>query len=286
MTKLKELKKEVFYHCKGKFTIFESKSPLEQIFDSSIEFSSEDWKKFIDIAKILNINILYYYQDSDIDTHPNEIGLIQIGFIYGKVFHIYSKSEEWYTKLMFNEEDEEYADKEYFSENSVVVDKEEILKIIKASATEILEGILNFLKETGRAIPSYDLSSLLDDYFLYRYNFRYHSIDNISFFKSIKLSLDKAKEFRGKIEQVIKLLEEKRGELERKKLEEDLKNDDEILKTILPECVEWARGNSLPKLNKSNVYHFCVLKNSKLSDTGIDRLYIMVNKELKKRNLD
>ena len=46
------------------------------------------------------------------------------------------------------------------------------------------------------------------------------------------------------LEEVIKLLEEKRGELERKKLEEDLTNDDEILKTLIHECVEWARSNA------------------------------------------
>ena len=271
MTKLKEIKNEIFDYCNSKFTIFESRYPLEQIPDSSIEFKLEDWREFIDIAKILNINILYYYQDSDVDTHPNEIGLIQIGFFYGKVFHSYLKSEEWYTKLMSNEEDH---------------DKEEILKIIKASATEILEEILNFLEETGRAISSYGIDPLLDDYFLCRYNFRYRSINDNYYFKSIKLSFDEAKEFRAKMEQVIKLLEEKRDELQRKKIEDDLKNDDEVLKIILPECVEWARSNSLPKLNKSNVYQFCILKNAKLSDTGIDRLYIMVNKELKKRDSD
>ena len=287
MNKLNVLKSEVFDYCKEKFILFDSKPPLEQVLNSYIDFGSEDWKNFIDIAKKLDINMLYYYQDSGIEAHSNEIGLIQIGFIYSEVFHIFSKSENWYTKLMFNEEDEDYNDEEYVNENSVVVDKEEILKIIKTPATEMLESILSFLKETGKAIPSYDVSFLLDDYFLYRYNFRYRSIsNNMSFFKSLKLNSDIAKEFIVKMQQVIKLLEGKRREIERKKLEDDLKIDDEILKTLVPECVEWARNNSLPKLNKSNVYHFCILKNSKLSDTGIDRLYILVNKELKMRGID
>ena len=282
MSKLIDMKKIIFNYCKDKFTIFESDSPLEEAFGLHINFKSDDWKKFIEITQNLNINILYYYQDNNVDSHPNEIGFIQLGFIYNEVMHVYSKSEDWYTKLVYDEDNE---DQDYTNENSIIVDKEEIIKLSKTSVTKILDKILDFSEKTGKDISLYNVSSLLDDYLLYNYGFRYNYIkDDIAFFKSINLKLDEIKEFRDEMEEVIKLLEEKRGELERKKLEEDLTNDDEILKTLIHECVEWARSNALPRLNKSNVYRFCVLKNSKLSDTGIDKLYIMANKELKKRS--
>ena len=284
MDKLLDLKGEIFAFCRDKFTIFESETRLEEISGSFSNFKPDDWKKFVDIANATGTKLLYYYEDSNSETHQNDIGLIQIGFNLNGITHIYSKSADWYIKI---ESEEEEEDQEYFSEGSSIVDKDEIIKIIQTPSEEILEGILNFLKETGKSLPRYDyeLESLLDDYFSYRYDFRYRYVkDNIALFKSSGLGLNKMREFRDKTDEVLRLLEKRGSELHKKELEEELKKDDEILKTLVPECVDWAVTNSLPKLNKSNVYDFCRLKDTKLSNIGMDRLYILANKELKRKS--
>ncbi|MGP6238863.1 hypothetical protein ACNF40_00395 [Cuniculiplasma sp. SKW4] len=280
MSELKDAKRDMFLYCESKFTIFESDHSLEEVSTICLYFKSKDWKKFIDIADTTNSKLLYYYEDNHNDEHPNEIGMIQLGFIQNGVMHIYSQSADWYIKLEINGDEEE--EEEYFNESSPTVDKRKILQIMKSTPQELLNEILNFLKETGRDFPFY-VDSLLDDYFSYRYNFRYSYIkNNLNFFKSIKLNLNEVKQFKDKMDEVLKLLNENRLEQQKKRLERDLERDEETLKTAIPECVEWAKVNSLPKLNKSNIYDFCILKNYKLSDTGMDRLYIIVNKELKK----
>jgi len=102
---------------KDDFNIFMTSDSLENFTETVEYYSPEgDWEKFLEIPRKLNIKIIYVFyltgDDLNLRKYKNNIGLIELGFYYNNVMHIFKITTEWYDEYdsFSHEEDEKNID--------------------------------------------------------------------------------------------------------------------------------------------------------------------------------
>ncbi|MGC8992492.1 MAG: hypothetical protein ACP5JE_02875 [Thermoplasmata archaeon] len=99
---------------KNEFIIFTSTDSLSE-FSEYVEYYSPegDWERFIEIARKLNVRMIYIFyltgNDLDIRRYRNDVGLIEIGFYYNDIMHIFKMTTDWYDnyETLTNNDDED-----------------------------------------------------------------------------------------------------------------------------------------------------------------------------------
>lgn len=105
MTDMEMMKNEILKLSEGKFKIFPSFDLLGDT-KFTVQWQGDNVKEFLSICQSLNISLLYLFEGQmteDDPEHGSEIAMIQLGFLYNGVLHIFIKQAEWFIKEKVNQ---------------------------------------------------------------------------------------------------------------------------------------------------------------------------------------
>ncbi len=253
MKDLEKLKENLLSLCKDKFDIFYSEPVFER--ENYILWKGEDFKEYLSLAEKLNIKMIYFFEsiisDEEDSKYNGKIGQIEIGFLYNGIFHTFIETADWLEEL---EESKEIEGKEK-------TDKQIIEKSDEELANEIIEFIYKDYKEPLEVNKNTIEEALMQ----------------IWLEKGLELHIYRAEpKIRLKLQKVKGMVEKHFFDIARKK-------EEEILPSLIDECVVWCKKQGLTKIIKTNVKVFLSEKNIALTSVGEEALYLKVNHELKKK---
>ncbi len=99
MGELEDLKDKILELTDGKFNLY-----YTHIITMDAKFTAQwytdDIEGFISIAQSIGVKLLYFYtltiEDDDDPDHGSEIALIQLGYLYNSILHIFIKEADWF----------------------------------------------------------------------------------------------------------------------------------------------------------------------------------------------
>ncbi len=149
MTDMENFKNEILESSKERFNIFFTfELPSDAKF--TVQWQGEDIKGFLSICQSLNINLLYFFEGRMVDDYPehgSEIAMVQLGFVYNGVLHIFVKEAEWFVK--------DTTPKTPVEQNSIA----------SQSLGDLVSEMVKFIQEQYQDLPDeeYRLESYLRD---------------------------------------------------------------------------------------------------------------------------
>ena len=251
----------------SKFDIFHSSPITESENIQYVEWSTDHIEDFLEFAEKIGIKVIYLHEgkivtDSE-DEHNGELGYIEVGFLYGGIFHVFSEGENWFFEEETNEEAPEI---DVFGHK---IDTTESLKR-KTSIKELDEKPPNELAKEIVEFAYKEFSDSLTSF--------YKVADAFWESKGLNFIGADAKN-RIKMERVNQIAE--------KEVMNALVNKEkEQLPQIIEDCISWAKENRFNKLTRANMQAFLLEKRLDITYFTQDALYVRVNFELKKKKYD
>lgn len=161
MKDIEKFKEEVETFCKNKFSIFYGE-PLDEEKNNIVSWQGDNYKEFLLLAEKFSPNILYImtgiWDDAEDSTYNGKICLVELGFYYNDIFHLFKKETEWFSEKVKDTDETEDVPKDIIEKPAEALSGE-MIDFIKKEYSEIYEG-----KARGKR----DFIQARDSFWLYK----------------------------------------------------------------------------------------------------------------------